>query len=170
MKHLDWSINVECDLLKKGKQNEIFMMHSYIHNENDIALEGFRRCQTWFPFHKNHCRIQSKLQHMQINLWQRISCIVEQCFFFGQNFATWWQNKGSANLRKDFWEKWHKVAIFWGKKVKIATLLTKMEYDLRDFLLDTKQLTIGIYAILVHPHNISVKYLEQFSKRHWRAP
>jgi hypothetical protein len=31
-------------------------------------------------------------------------------------------------------------------------------------------LTIGIYAILVHPHNISVKYLEQFSKRHWRAP
>ncbi len=50
--------------------------------------------------------------------------------------------------------------------MKIATLLTKMEYDLRDFLLDTKQLTIGIYAILVHPHNISVKYLEQFSKRH----
>lgn len=46
---------------KKGKQNEIFMMHSYIHNENDIALEGFRRCQTWFPFLKNHCRIQSKI-------------------------------------------------------------------------------------------------------------
>jgi hypothetical protein len=41
MKRLDWSINVECDLLKKSKQNEIFMMHSYIHNENDIALEGF---------------------------------------------------------------------------------------------------------------------------------
>lgn len=84
-----------------------------------------------FHFIRIIAEYKAKLQHMQIHLWKRISCTVEQCFFFGQNFATWWQNKGGANPRKDFWGKWHKVAVFWGKKVKIATLLTKMEYDLK---------------------------------------
>jgi hypothetical protein len=44
------------------------MMDSYIHNENDIALEGFRRCQNDFHFLRIIAEYKAKLQHMQIHL------------------------------------------------------------------------------------------------------
>jgi len=131
MKRLDWSINVECDLLKKGKQNEIFMMHSYIHNENDIALEGLRRCQTWYPFHKNH--IQSKFTTHANSFMEEDIMYCGIMFLFWAEFCHLVTKQRKTNPRKDLWGEWHNVAIFWGKKVKITTLLTKMEYDLKRF-------------------------------------